>query len=683
MNVKTAAALIFAFAITLVGVSSPALADATARTEHVALASSIGGPAEPGRTVWLAIRFEVAPHWHVYWQNPGDTGLPTRIAWTLPKGVTAGVLKWPAPQRLAADGVVNFGYSGTFALLAPLQIGTDAILGGHFAKASVTWLACAEMCVPEQADLEIPLDSAGEPRAIAAAFGALPKSLPGTADASVSQNAITLIVNAPGLRDADPRSISFFPQRAGVVDYDLPLSTSTSDGKIIVRMSRAGSGHQPDLLSGILRLGNGKGYEIAAAIHAIAVSSPVSTGNGISGLLGAIVFAFVGGIVLNFMPCVLPVLSMKALALARTGDDVGALKSDGIAYLAGVWVTFLSVVVALIGLKAASAAVGWGFQLQSPAIVFGLFLLMGTIGLNLLGLFEVPLAFAGVGERLTHGNTSAGAFFTGVLAVMVASPCTAPFMGAALGYAMTQSAGISLLVFLAMATGFAAPVTMMSFLPGVVRIFPRPGPWMVRFREFLAFPMFATTIWLLWVLDRQLGPLGLALALSVALGLAFLAWVVRHSRRGLRGAALGAALSLLLWAFLSLQPMAGKFGGQPTWQPWSARAVDDARRAGKPVLVDFTAAWCVTCLVNERVALENPLVVSRLRQDNVVMLRADWTDGDSGIAAELTRHGRAGVPLYLIYPRGIGGDALVLPQILTPGNVIDALKRSQNERSDD
>jgi thiol:disulfide interchange protein DsbD len=392
------------------------------------------------------------------------------------------------------------------------------------------------------------------------------------------------------------------------------------------------------------------------------------------GLLAAIALAFLGGLILNLMPCVLPIISMKALALARTGSDTVSARREGLFYLGGVMATFAAMAGLLLALKASGAALGWGFQLQSPAVVLLLSFLMAGIGLNLLGVFELPIGFAGAGEHLTQRSGWMGAFFTGALAVVVASPCTAPFMGAALGFALTQPVWSAAAVFLALGFGFGLPFAALSASPALIRLIPKPGLWMNRFRQALAFPMFATALWLLWVLGRQSGPDAVVIGLAMALGAVALVWLLQMLRGVWIWVVSLAGIAGLL-AAATLVTGAAVPTSQHLWAPWSNQAVETARRSGRPVLVDFSAAWCVTCLVNERVALSDGAVLARLQQAHVVTLKGDWTNPDPGITAALHDHGRDGVPLYLLYSPD--GTVTELPQILTPGIVLAALAKME------
>ena len=643
-----------------------AAAQTSVRADHVTLDAALDSAAQPGATVWVAIRQVIEPTWHTYWRNPGDTGLATSIVWSLPKGVTAGEPQWPVPERFTTGAIVNFGYRNAVTTLVPLHFARDAAITDS-AQAKLFLLECQEMCIPESVTLNLDLhDTPGSTALYNDARAAMPKPFNGVATLSVEPTTIGLTITDRALSHANPRTVQFFPATIGAVDYDARSEVRIKGETLFWKTSRASRATRLNLLEGVLSVPGVGAYAITAATRAAPQSTPAGAD---MTLIEAAFMAFLGGLILNLMPCVLPILSMKALALSQSGESTQALRRDGVFYFSGVLLTFTSVAGVLLVLKAGGAALGWGFQLQSPPVVFALALLMAAIGLNLIGVFEVPLSLAGVGDRFTRAEGCQGAFFTGVLAVLVASPCTAPFMGTAIGYALTQSGAYATIVFLALGTGFALPFTALAFAPKLVHLIPRPGVWMIRFREFLAFPMFATAIWLSWVLSEQVGTTGLAIALSAGLGLVFLFWLLPLLKvwpRRVVGAVGSAALVALTLQIGGTAPTA-------QWQSWSPEAVQDAQRDGKTVLVDFSAAWCVTCLVNERLALENPDVVAGYQKHGVVLLKADWTNRDSAISAELDRYGRSGVPLYLLYPAHRQGRATVLPQILTPAIVLSAL----------
>jgi thiol:disulfide interchange protein DsbD len=637
------------------------VAPTQAAPDHVRVTASLEAPLAPGKTVWVAIRQDIAPGWHSYWRNPGEAGLATTLTWTLPAGVKAGEIVWPTPALFGEGGVTNYGYTKEVTLLVPLT--ADALAKTGIAKLTVNLLACEHVCVPQQTTLALNLSKAsGSPALFAAARHVLPLSYTGTAQFSQQGHALALTLEDPILTGVAANRIQVFPATPGLVADGSVPKISLDGARLVWRVQTPDGIKSVPAFAGVLAIA-GQGYAFAAT-PVLATAAPANA----MGLQTAIALAFVGGLILNLMPCVLPILSMKALSLARTGSDTIAARQEGLFYLGGVMATFAAMAGLLLALKASGAALGWGFQLQSPFVVLALALLMAGIGLNLFGVFELPVGFAGAGESLTRRGGGIGAFFTGALAVVVASPCTAPFMGAALGFALTQSVWSAAAVFLALGFGFGLPFAALSASPALIRLIPKPGLWMNRFRQALAFPMFATALWLLWVLGRQGGSDAVIIALATGLAVVTLVWLLSM----LRGVWLWViALAGLAAVLVSASFVAVATPRQTLWAPWSVQAVETARRSGHPVLVDFSASWCVTCLVNERVALSNDAVLARLQQDHVVTLKGDWTSPDPVITAALHDHGRDGVPLYLLYSPD--GHVTELPQILTPALVIAAL----------
>jgi thiol:disulfide interchange protein DsbD len=628
-----------------------------------------------GRQERVAFHFAIAPGWHLYWKNPGVTGLPTQLRWTLPRGVEAGPLDWPVPERFEDGGLVNYGYAREVTLLAPLSLPASGIASSAHAEAS--WLLCAQMCVPGRASVAVPLGRASGDRALFDKAGrAMPRDFGGLARVAVTGGHVTLVLGGGIVDGAPVEAVSFFPAVQRVVDDAAPPQVTRRGDGIQLRFKRSRHPHPLTAFSGVLKIAGRGAWTVRASPAATlgARAEPRPSG----GFALAILFAFLGGLILNLMPCVLPVLSMKALAFAQARESAAELREEGIAYFAGVFASFGIAAGALLALRAAGAGIGWGFQLQSPAIVALLALLCAGVGLNFLGVFEVPAALAGVGSGLTMAQSAhRRAFFTGVLAVLVASPCTAPFMGTAMGFALTQPAPIGLAVFAALATGFALPFTALAFLPGLVHLIPRPGRWMIVLKEFLAFPMFATAVWLVWVVAQQAGAAGVAITLGAGAGLGFLGWLFSRVARGaLRsmgwfGAAAVLALMVMVLPASSAHRPPRADGA---WQPWSRAALAAAHAEGRPVFVDFGAAWCVTCLINERVVLDDARVRADFAKKSVVALKGDWTNRDPGIANILSAYGRAGVPLYLVFPAAPGSHAVVLPQILTTSAVLSALQ---------
>jgi thiol:disulfide interchange protein DsbD len=659
-------ALIFAFAVfTALIVAPSAQAGSSATLDHVRLDATLEAPLQPGKTVWVAIHQHMDPGWHTYWRNPGEAGVATSITWSLPQGVTAGDIRWPTPERFSDGTVTNYGYEKDTTLLVPLAASTTAKSG--IAHLTVNLLACEHMCIPEQATLDLDLGKAsGTAAMFDAARRAIPQPFAGTARFSLDARSVRVVLDLP--QDPAADAVAVFPAEQRLMADGGVARVRVDGSRVTWTMPAQAGAKAPASFSGVVAVA-GQGAWAFTAQPGLTAAPPTNAAHD-NGLLVALALAFLGGLILNLMPCVLPVLSMKALALARTGSDSAAAKREGLFYLAGVMATFAIMAVVLLTLKASGAALGWGFQLQSPVVVLGLALLMATIGMNLFGVFELPLGFAGAGDHLAQSGGAKGAFFTGALAVVVASPCTAPFMGAALGFALTQPILAAASVFLALGLGFAAPFTIISFSPALVRLLPKPGNWMNTFKQAMAFPMFATAIWLLWVLARQSGTDAVIIGLAVGLGIALLVWLCRITR-GLWSWAVGiaGAVALTISSALALIPPAPS--SQPMWQPWSEQALASARQTGRPVLVDFSAAWCVTCLVNERVALNDAAVMKRLKEGRVVTLKGDWTNPDPAITAALHQFGRDGVPLYVLYTPS--GKTEVLPQILTPQIVLAAL----------
>ncbi len=645
----------------------------------------------PGESFDIVLRQKIREGWHTYWRNPGDSGTATEIAWTLPPGVSAGPIRWPPPQAIPLKPLVNYGYEGEVAFPIRLTLAPDAPPRGTLLlKAKVEWLVCEEICIPEEADLTLPLTlaatGADDPQwsgRVAAAAASVPRR--GGVEAQVAPAGEAFVLTVRGLPQG-ARAPHFFPFAPDAIDHAGDQAPRMRDGAALLRLTPSPSGAwKGEAIAGVVTAEvreNGalvrRGYEIEAVPAAAVQGGPgAGTGEGTMGLGLAAAFAFLGGLILNVMPCVFPVLSIKALSLAGAQAPAAA-RRQGMFFLAGVMATFLALAGVLLALQAAGAAAGWGFQLQEPLVVWGLALLFFALGLNLLGAFEVGGGLQGVGGGLARLHGAGGSFFTGALAVVAASPCTAPFMGAALGYAATQSAPAALAVFASLGLGFAAPFTALSFAPGLHKRLPKPGPWMERFKQFLAFPMFGAAIWLVWVLAQQAGADGALLALVGCLGLAYAVWSWRTPGRwvgfGLSALALLGAGLALVRAEASPAAPAAQGAVKLEGQAWSPARLAALRAEGRPVFVDFTAAWCITCQVNARVALSLPETKAAFERANAAFLVADWTSRDPVIAAALKEHGRAGVPLYLMYPGGApDAPPRILPQILTPDIIQRAL----------
>ncbi len=644
----------------------------------------------PGRPVTVALVEDIRPGWHTYWKNAGDAGEPTEIHWTLPKGWRAGAIAWPYPKELPVGPLMDYGYEGEAWFLVDVTPPANAMPGETInLKAHVMWLVCKEVCIPEETNLALPLTIAGKPRPassrIAAAFAAARSRLPVRSPWSARfrlDHTLDLVLSAPKLANANVATVRFFPVAQGEVKGIAPQKWKVSQEGLLLRLEPGKSARALKALNGVVVLQIAGAPTQALEISALPGAVPDFGSDENLTLPIALIFAVLGGLILNLMPCVLPILAMKALAIAsKSGRDAGEVRHESLAYGTGAILSFAALGAVVIVLRAGGEAIGWGFQLQEPAVVAAFALLVFAIGLNLSGVFEIP--GIGTGDALARRGGTAGSFFTGVLAVAVAAPCTAPFMAAALGFALTQPALSAMLVFAALGIGFAAPFVGVGFSPALLRLLPKPDPWMNTFRQLLAFPMYATALWLVWVLSLESDPNHVAMALAAALVLAFAFWLLGASQRttSIRGKVVaGFAIVLTIASFAASTTLPG--ARQATTklqataipsQPYSEARLSALRVQKHGVFVDATAAWCITCLVNEKVALDRPAVRAVFAKNRIVFLVADWTNRDPEVTALLQSHGRSGVPLYLYYPPG--SEPVVLPQILTPEAVLQAIGR--------
>src|SRR5579864_3370098 len=653
------------------------------------------GSVVPGGTLFVDLHLDIAPGWHTYWRNPGDSGLPTEIAWELPAGFGAGEIAWPAPERFVLGAIGNYGYHGSADLLVPIAAPADLKPGStvHLA-ANATWLVCSEICIPGEAKLALDLPvaaapSAGDPSAaslIAAVRDRLPQTPKFATRFAASGKALRLFVPETALAGIDRPTAAFFPLDPNVVDAATePTEERGADGLTVVlaRASGPTAAPPPERLGGVLVLRDAGGAERAYSISAPRVLAAPLDAEPAVGWWGALMLAVLGGIALNLMPCVFPVLSLKLLGLAQSAHRAQEWR-HGIAYAAGVILSFALLGGVLLVLRAGGAAIGWGFQLQSPVVVGLLSYLLFAMGLSLSGVAEFGAGLTGAGSRFAGGAGLAGAFATGVLATIVATPCTAPFMGAALGAALIAPAPVALAIFVALGIGLALPFVLATAIPGLARRLPRPGAWMAWFKQLLAFPLYGTVAWLTWVLIQEVGP---AVAFSALLGLiavGFAVWIYGRTRAigptgrrlgaGLAASGIAAALVLAAMLVSAAAPEAGAaarddFG----YQKFSALRLDRLVAEHQPVFVNLTAAWCITCLVNERTALAGRAVRRAFAERRVVALKGDWTRQNPEITAFLQEFGRSGVPLYLLYDKT--GTPTILPQILTEATVLAALGR--------
>jgi thiol:disulfide interchange protein DsbD len=663
--------------------------------------------AAPGSTAVVAVRQQIAPGWHTYWRNPGDSGGPTTLSWTLPTGVVAKDILWPLPQRQRLSGLTNYGYEGEVFLPVPIEIPADAKPGTTIPlTVRAVFLVCsAEMCVPDPLTLtlNLPIKAGAAPlagatgRRIQTVVETAPRPAGITARSALINGALTLSLTGGPLAGLAPKQASFFPFEGDVIDHAAAQFGQRGPEGLTLTLAPGGDLKAKGLsgpISGVLSTDLGSweitatpGPALAGATGAGSLEptpdafgqaeAPAKTG--LLDLLKAAVFALLGGLILNLMPCVFPVLAMKAAALTRSAHAPAEARRDGVAFTIGVLASFAVLAAALLALRAGGQAVGWGFQLQSPAVVAALAVLMLAVALNLSGVFEVGARLQALGgsSPLSRLPGWTGAVFTGVLAVVVAAPCTAPFMAFALGAALVMPAAMAMMVFLALGLGLALPYLLISLSPGLLARLPKPGRWMVLLQRWLAVPMYAAAAWLVWVFWRQTGLsptlLLLVACVAAAIGLAAVG-IFAHRARWSRGLGWGAiAVAVTLTGVSGHLAARASVPAELPADAWSEAKVQAALAQGRPVLVNFTADWCVSCKINERTALSSPVTAKALREANALYLEGDWTRRDDAITRELERHGRSGVPLYLVYRPG-KAEPEVLPQLLTDGVVVEALK---------
>ena len=636
---------------------------------------------KPGQSFTVELRMKFDGNWYTYWRNAGDSGEPVNIRWDLPEGVTAGPITWPAPQVKTVGPIKSYAMAGDVWL--PIEITVNETVDPNqplTLKAHAFYLVCDDICIPEDGKLSLPMgvgSTRGNPvhmTLIEAAKAKIPQLSSARGSAVIEAGKLVFdIADLPN----DVSSAQLFPHANGVMAHSEPI-TLTPAKKGIRFTASPGYGwddNVPEDFKATLVSQDGQAFVVPVTTDSRIKIGEISTGTTSPpaniGLFGAIIGAFLGGLILNLMPCVFPIISLKALSLTKTAHgERSAVRRSAWAYTAGVLVSFVLFAFLIIGLKAGGTSVGWGFQLQSPWLVGLLSILLFAIGLNLMGVFELGGRFQNIGANRLSKSTWQASFLTGVLAVIVATPCTAPFMAGAVGLALASSASVTLTVFLALGLGFALPFLLVAYIPGLLSRLPKPGAWMNTFKQFLAFPMFAAAIWLAWVLSLQAGANGTLKLLLAGLSLAFGIWILGKAQVASKIIG-GAALLIAIILPATLSPSEGAANLKS--KPWSAQAVAAARAENRPIFVDFTAAWCVTCKVNESLVLKKKKTASLFERTDTEFLVADWTNKDDVIAAELKRFGRAGVPLYLAYKPG-ASEAEVLPQVLTHDLIKDALK---------
>jgi len=708
---------IWLFALLLTSPAAFALSGSAVATDNVKarLVSEVGGVG-PGQVFWVALELNIRDGWHTYWRNPGDSGEPTKLAWQLPPGFTAGDIVWTSPHRFEIAPLVNYGYAKHAVHLVQITAPKDLKPGAPVTLAAkASWLVCSDVCIPGGADLQLTMPAGAQAGGIdtkelplfTAARGDLPSAQPAPTSARIAGDQLVVTLGSEwGATLSQIKSLSFFPYDEGGIEYATPQKLTRTKDAVELSMKVGYKPPKAGAIRGVMVVSQQNGTQLdtipieIAADYSGAGADQVKASPRFApqtqahqepehSLIVLMLLAMLGGLILNLMPCVFPVLSIKAISVVEQAKKhPGIVRIKGLVFAAGVISSMLALAAVLLGLRAGGEEIGWGFQLQSPLFVTLLIYLLLAVGLNLSGVFEFGGGLAGVGDGLTHGDGYRASFFTGLLTTLVATPCTAPFMAPALGAALTQPAINALCIFAALGIGLSLPFVLLSFAPWMRRVLPKPGAWMDTLKQVFAFPIYASAAWLLWVLSHETSSFGLgaALAGTVLIGLA--AWAYQKSSSSSGGGKVTvlvtAAASLLLAIILPIRfadvaaataapgESAQSKSDADEWQPYSAARVAELTAAGRPLLVNFTASWCLTCLVNERNAFSDSAVQAIFRDKKVTLMKGDWTNRDPAITHALAAFGRAGVPLYVVYNSKPGSEPLVLPQLLTAGVVQSA-----------
>ena len=683
-------------------IGGPTIATANVKARLVSETAAVG----PGQSIWVALELTIRDGWHTYWRNPGDSGQATTLQWTLPAGFSAGDIVWQTPHRFDLPPLVNYGYANHVMHLVQVTAPKDLKVGMPITlSAQASWLVCSDVCIPEDAALELKLPTvagvgAADPASatlFTAARSELPSTQPAATSALVKNGQVIITLGKEwGETLSQIKSLAFFSYAEGAIEYAAPQTLTRAKDSIELAMKAGEQAPSGGSVQGVLLVteqSSGETMTVPIEIDAklggaVAQKQTTAATQESLPLVSLVLLAILGGLILNLMPCVFPVLSIKAIGLVEQAKKhPAAVRTKGLVFAAGVISSMLSLAVVLLALRAGGEEIGWGFQLQSPLFVTLMVYLLFAVGLNLSGVFEVGGGLAGVGDGLTQGDTYRASFFTGVLTTLVATPCTAPFMAAAVGAALSQPPIIALTIFTALGVGLSLPYLVLSFAPWTRRALPKPGAWMDTLKQVFAFPMYGSAAWLLWVLSQQTSSIGLGCALAGAILIALAAWAYQKSKFSStvgRVVALGTAVAAAVFAVVLPVQFAGNAveasvpdahasNEAGAWQPYDAARVAELTAAGKPLLVNFTASWCLTCLVNERNAFTDSQVQSVFRGKGVTLMKGDWTNRDPAITKALATFGRAGVPLYVVYNSKPGSaETVVLPQILTASVVHDA-----------
>ena len=649
-----------------------------------------------GGTLQAGLVLTIEEHWHVYWVNAGEAGAPPKITWTLPAGMTAGPMQFPAPTRLPLGPLMDFGYEDGVAFPVLLTASPTMKPGKVHLDAQVRWLVCSSVCLPGKAhlgiDVEVVRGPLPEPKAVGAlgtALASLPVALPATMSVSAISDAQQIAVTLK--TGSKEEGAEFYPFDQDQIDDAADQQIESLPDGLRIWLKRADDPQHPGMtmalpqaLHGLVELSSTEAYDFSTTVTPGVVPKPplaakkvvdASSGPDLNAF-NAIGLAFLGGLLLNLMPCVFPVLFLKGLALVNSSNEErGRQRAHGLMYTLGIVVSFWVIVAALLILRAGGRELGWGFQLQSPGFVAVLASLVFFLGLSLAGQFELGLSLTSAGGGLAQKQGLAGSFFTGVLATVVATPCMGPLMGAAVGFALAQPSWLTFVVFTALAIGLALPYLLLSMQPQWTKFLPRPGAWMETLKQLTAVPLFGTAIWLVWVYGELNAPNGVDRMVWLLTG--FLVLAIAGWALGKWPARWGSGIAAVVLVAIAIAlPLRRPPVETLAWQPYTEANFAAARASGKPVFIDFTAAWCLSCQVNEKAVLKSADVEKALEKNHVQLLKADWTQYDPAITRELAAVGRSGVPTYVIYPPGKVSNADALPEFLTKDIVLKAIARN-------
>lgn len=673
---------------------------------------------QPGETFWIGVHMELREGWYVYYRNPGDSGMPLMVEWVHEQDFEMGEIQWPYPVWIdAGGGLSSYGYYGDVLFMMEATAPESLTPGESFTlKAEADWLICEKICIPEYADLELSLNVTESDVTYndewLTEFAETRKKLPAKFDhwnssATFDEDGATLTLTTDAFELPDYSEIIYFPNEEAEIENSAEQPFTIDDNTITMKLEK--SGYKTDDLNylwGLLY--NPDGWDEAGTIKAMTIDtrqdsndSEFAEGSPLSAFSGRFMvilgFAFLGGLILNLMPCVFPILTIKVMNFMQmSGHDSGEVKKHGFLFGFGVLLSFLVLAGLLLLLRAGGQELGWGFQLQTPAFIAFMTFLMFGLGLSLMGVFEIGNSLISVAGKAGGNEGLRGSFFSGILATVLATPCTAPFMGTALGVAITLPASTALMIFAMLGIGMATPYVLLSSFPALMNYLPKPGAWMETFKQVMAFPLFATAIWLIWVFGQQAGVDGLTRLLFGLLLLSMGIWIIHHWKAfqiGKRTRIISRSIATILivggFFFSASSPAVQNNGGDNTaqidgygieWEPFSNQLVNDYRNQGENVFIDFTAAWCITCKANERIVFSSERVKNRFEELDFVMVKADWTNRNPEITRALESFGRNGVPLYVIYNKNLS-EPMILPELLTPGIVLDALDQLPKDES--